>query len=64
MALVLVFSIQVTAFAVSPNGTPTEDEPGESSPKTGDMDILMIGLAGGACAVTAFAAAKKAKKEA
>ena len=62
LAVVLVFAMNVTAFAAeSPNGTPTEDEAGVSSPKTGDLSLITIGLAGGVCAVTSIAAFKKSR---
>ena len=64
-ALVMLFSVNMAVCAApSPTGTVIEDAGSEKSPKTGDMDILFVEMAGTALAVTAVVAAKKSRKEA
>lgn len=65
LALVLMFSMSMTVFAeISPSGTTIEKEEGDHAPKTGEMNLLFVELAGAALGVTAVVAAKKSKKEA
>ena len=64
-ALMMLFSINMAVCAApSPSGTPITEEATDKSPKTGDMNILFVEVAGAALAVTAVVAAKKAKAEA
>lgn len=65
MALMMMFSMNMVAFAApSPTGTAIAQDGAEKSPKTGDLNILYVELAGAALAVTAAVAAKKSRKEA
>ena len=64
LASVLMFSVSVPVCAnvISPSATPTENEAGPTSPKTGDLNFLYVGLAGITFAGTAVVAAVKSKK--
>lgn len=62
LAVVMMFSMNVAVFAaVSPSGTPIEEEGGSGSPKTGVIDIAFVELAGVGMAATAVVAAKKSR---
>lgn len=62
LAVALLFAMNVTVIAeISPSGTPTEEEAGKTSPKTGDISLITIGLTGGVCAVVSAVASKKSK---
>lgn len=53
----------MNALAVSsPNGAATSAGAASTSPKTGDMNMLYVELAGAAFAVTAVAAKRRSKK--
>ena len=60
--LTLSFSVPVCANVVSPIATPEAGEPGTESPKTGDLSLLCMGLAGVSFAGTAVVAGFKSKK--
>lgn len=65
LAMVMMFSMSMTVYALpSPSGSSTDQEAGDDSPKTGDMSLLFVELAGAGLAVTAAVAAKKSRKEA
>lgn len=60
-AMMMVMSMGMTAFAVSsPSGTATAATETAKSPKTGDMNLLYVELAGVALAVTAVVSKKRA----
>lgn len=60
-AMMAIMSMGMTAFAVaSPSGTATVASETAKSPKTGDINMLYVELAGVALAATAVAAKKRA----
>ena len=61
--MLTVMSMGMTAFAVSsPSGTATTSATAGKSPKTGDMNMLYVELAGVAFAATAVAAKKRSDR--
>lgn len=65
LTLMMLFSMSVmTSAEISPTGNKVTEEESDKSPKTGDMNIAVVGAAGVVCAAAAVAAAKKSRVQA